>query len=87
MEHTKLALVHVGRVARGKGQLDAVLACEVLVKNNIDFVFYIVGGFDEKYQDEFMKLYNSLEYKDKIELVGFTNEVTSYFAKSDIFLL
>lgn len=86
VEHEKLALVHVGRVARGKGQSDAMLACEVLVKNNIDFVFYIVGGFDEKYQDEFMRLYNSLEYKDKIELVGFTNEVNSYLAKSDIFL-
>jgi glycosyltransferase involved in cell wall biosynthesis len=86
VEHEKLALVHVGRVARGKGQLDAVLACEVLVKNNIDFVLYIVGGFDEKYQDEFMKLYHSLEYKDKIKLVGFTKDVDSYLAKSDIFL-
>lgn len=86
VEHEKLALVHVGRVARGKGQSDAMLACEVLVKNNIDFVFYIVGGFDEKYQDEFMKLYHSLEYKDKIKLVGFTKDVDSYLAKSDIFL-
>jgi len=86
VEHKKLTLVHVGRVARGKGQLDAVLACDVLVKNNIDFVFYIVGGFDEKYQDEFMKLYHSLEYKDKIKLVGFTKDVDSYLSKSDIFL-
>ena len=86
VQHEKVALVHVGRVARGKGQSDAILACEILAKNNIDFVFYIVGGFDEKYQDEFMRLYNSLEYKDKIELVGFTNEVNSYLAKSDIFL-
>lgn len=86
VEHEKLALVHVGRVARGKGQTDAMLACEILVKNNIDFVFYIVGGFDDKYKGEFMEIYNSLEYKDKIELVGFTKDVDSYLAKSDIFL-
>lgn len=86
VEHEKLALVHVGRVARGKGQSDAILACEILAKNNIDFVLYIVGGFDEKYQDEFMKLYHSLEYKDKIKLVGFIKDVDSYLAKSDIFL-
>lgn len=86
IEHEKLVLVHVGRVAKGKGQWDAMLACEILVRNNIDFIFYIVGGFDEKYKDEFMKLYTSLEYKDKIKLVGFTKEVDNYLAKSDIFL-
>jgi glycosyltransferase involved in cell wall biosynthesis len=33
-----------------------------------------------------MKLYHSLEYKDKIKLVGFIKDVDSYLAKSDIFL-
>lgn len=84
--HTKLALLHVGRIARGKGQYDALEACRILYENNIDFIFYIVGGFEEKYKDEFMNFYETLEYKEKIELVGFTKDVESYLAKSDIFL-
>ncbi len=84
--HNKLALVHVGRIARGKGQYDAIEACKVLYEKNIDFIFYIIGGFEENYRDEFMRFYNSLAYKDNIELVGFTKDVDSYLAKSDIFL-
>ncbi|RLA79852.1 MAG: lipopolysaccharide biosynthesis protein [Epsilonproteobacteria bacterium] len=82
----KLTLLHVGRIADAKGQIDAIKACKVLVDNNIDFVFNIVGGYDEPYKDEFTKFYNSCEYKDKINLVGFTNDVQSYIQKSDIFL-
>ncbi|MFA5234588.1 MAG: glycosyltransferase [Sulfurimonas sp.] len=84
--HDKLALAHVGRIAKGKGQQDAIEACKILYEKNIDFVFYIIGGFEEKYKDEFMFFYNSLVYKDKIKLIGFTTEVDDYLAKSDIFL-
>lgn len=86
VKHDNLTLLHVGRIAEGKGQYDALLACDVLYKNNIDFIFYIVGGFDASYEKKFMELYNSLAYKNQIQLIGFTKDVRYYFERSDIFL-
>lgn len=82
----KLTLLHIGRIAPAKGQLDAIQACEVLVENNIDFIFKIVGAFEESYKDEFMKYYNSCSYKDKIELVGFKEDIVPFLEEADIFL-
>ncbi|MDD2951434.1 MAG: glycosyltransferase [Sulfuricurvum sp.] len=84
--HDTLTLIHVGRIAKGKGQADAIQACEILHKKGIDFIFYLVGGFDARYEQPFMELYNSLPYKEKIILVGFTKNVSEYYAKADIFL-
>lgn len=85
-QHKQVTLLHTGRIADAKGQIDAIQACSILVENNIDFKFYLVGGIDESYKSYFMDFYNNLEYKDKIELVGFTNNVTEYLHKSDIFI-
>jgi glycosyltransferase involved in cell wall biosynthesis len=86
INHEKLALVHVGRIADAKGQVDAIKACDILYKNGIDFIFYIVGGFDESYKKEFMSFYNSIEYKENIKLVGYIKNVDEYLRKSDIFI-
>jgi len=85
-EHKKLTLVHIGRIVYGKGQEDAIKACDILVENDIDFDFYIVGGFDEKYEKNFNEFLESVSYKEHIKLVGFTNDVQSYLNRSDIFL-
>lgn len=82
-----LTILHTGRIAEGKGQTDAIRACKSLFENNIEFIFFVVGGFEnDAYKNKFMDLYNDLPYKDKIVLVGFTNDVESYIARSDIFL-
>lgn len=86
IKNDKLVLLHTGRIAPGKGQVDAMRACEILYKKDIDFIFYIVGGFQDKYKDEFMKIYKNLKYKDKIILTGFSKEVEKYLQISDIFL-
>jgi len=86
IKQDKLTLLHIGRIAQGKGQIDAIKACEVLVKNNIDFNFNIVGGFEESYEKEFMKFYEQCSYKDKINLIGFTSEVDIFIQKADIFI-
>lgn len=84
--HDTLTLIHVGRIAKGKGQADAIQACQILYEKGIDFIFYLVGGFDAHYEQPFMQLHDSLPYKEKIILVGFTKNVTDYYAKADIFL-
>jgi len=87
-EHTnEIRIVHTGRIASGKGQLDAILACEILYLNKIDFNLNILGNFEnQKYKQEFMKIYNSLAYKNKINLIGFTSDVNSFLSSSNIFL-
>lgn len=85
-QQEKLTLLHVGRIAQGKGQLDAIKACEILVKNNIEFEFLLVGDYDENYKKEFIDFYNSCSYKKNIKLIGFSDDVRSYIEKSDIFL-
>ncbi len=82
----KLSILHVGRIAEGKGQIDAIKACKILVKNNIDFELNLVGGFDKDYEKKFKNFLDNCDYKDKINLVGFTNDVEKYYNSSDIFL-
>jgi len=81
-----LILLHVGRIAKGKGQIDAIKACSILHKNNIDFKLYIVGGFNEDYKQEFNNIYNNLDYKENIILTGYTKKPELYYEKSTIFL-
>jgi glycosyltransferase involved in cell wall biosynthesis len=82
----KLTLVHVGRIAPAKGQIDAMKACQILIDNNIDFEFNIVGGFEESYEKEFMEFYENCSYKNKFNLIGFTDNVKYYLENADIFL-
>lgn len=82
----QIRILHVGRIVRGKGQMDAIKACKILVENNINFTFKIVGSLDEKYLDEFNNFYNDCPYRDKIILEGFTHNVYNYITNSDIFL-
>lgn len=85
-ESSKLTLLHVGRIDLGKGQADAIKACEILYENGIDFTFYLVGEIDQKYNTTFMELYESLPYRDNIKLVGYSDHLAEYYAKSDVFL-
>ena len=82
----KISLLHVGRIVEGKGQIDAIKACEILISNNIPFEFNIVGSIDSNYQKTFLEFYNNCPYKNSIHLVGFTNNVSNYLKKANIFL-
>lgn len=84
--HQPLQLLHVGRIAEGKGQKSAVAACKVLYDNNIDFVLTLVGGFHEPYREAFTAYIDTLEYKANIRLAGHTDNVEPFYLNSDIFL-
>ena len=56
-EHDCITLVHTGRIADAKGQIDAIKASKILEDNNIDFKLYIVGGYDESYKGKFLREY------------------------------
>jgi glycosyltransferase involved in cell wall biosynthesis len=82
----RVTLLHTGRIANGKGQIDAIKACEILVKNNIEFQLLLVGGYDENFKNDFLTFYENCTYKENIKLVGFSNDVRSYIQISEIFL-
>ncbi|WP_052502697.1 glycosyltransferase [Halarcobacter anaerophilus] len=83
----KIDLVHVGRVHPGKGQLEAIKACAILYKNSINFNIKFLGDIqDENYYKNIQKYLETIKYKEKIEFVGYTNEVKRYLQKSDIFI-
>ena len=82
----EIRLLHIGRIAEGKGQEDAILACQRLYDENINFKLILVGGFDERYKDEFLNILEQCPFKEKITLVGHTQNVQSYLDSSDIFI-
>ncbi|PHO09814.1 hypothetical protein CPG37_07320 [Malaciobacter canalis] len=83
----KINLVHVGRIHPGKGQFEAIKACDILYKNNFDFNLKFLGDIQDKNYFKKMNDYiETLEYKSKIEFVGYTSEVKKYLQKSDVFI-
>ena len=82
-----LDIVLVGRIHPGKGQLDAIKACEVLYKNNIKFTLRFLGDIQHKeYHQEILKYLDNSPFKNSVEIVGYTKEVPKYLQQSDIFL-
>lgn len=80
-------IVCVGRVHPGKGQLDAIKACEILHKNNISFELKFLGDIQDKnYFEKIKKTLATLSYQNSIEFVGYTSKVKEYLQQSDIFL-
>jgi glycosyltransferase involved in cell wall biosynthesis len=83
----KLFITHVGRVAPGKGQVDAVRACKQLYNNGINFQFDILGGLDSNEYVESLKAeIGSSDFSSRIRLRGHVTNVSEYLQATDIFL-
>ena len=68
----KLRLVHIGRVAEGKGQIDAVQACASLFSAGIDFRLDLVGPEgDDAYSRELKTTIEHSGYAEHVRLTGF----------------
>lgn len=84
--HYPIQLLHVGRIAEGKGQKAAILACKVLHDKGIPFELSLVGAFHNTYKQEFSTFLQAVPYKEQIKLIGHTNNVSKFYENSDIFL-
>lgn len=83
----KLYLVHIGRVAAGKGQVDAVIACGSLHAAGIDFQLDLLGpAGDDNYSQELSVVIKNCPYAGHINLHGFVDDTQSYLERADIFL-
>jgi glycosyltransferase involved in cell wall biosynthesis len=81
-----LRILHAGRVTSGKGIDKAILACEILEKNGVDFTFDNFGPADKKYEKALKELLESINYREKISINGFTDKIYDEYMKHDIFL-
>lgn len=77
-----------GRIAPGKGQLEAVKAAEELVSRGVtDFTLQIIGGIgDADYADE-IKSYVKKQSINQVEFIEFTNDLYGLRAKCDLGLV
>jgi len=82
-----IELIHVGRVHPGKGQFEAIKACEILQKHNIDFKIKFLGDIQDKNYFDIIKNYlTTRPFEDKVEFVEYTSEVKQYLQQSDLFI-
>jgi len=80
-------LVHVGRMAEGKGQVDAVRACAQLFQDGIDFRLDLLGALgDDDYSRTLKREVESCGYSENIVLPGFVDDTPAFLRESDIFL-
>ena len=82
-----LDLIHIGRINKGKGQFEAIKACEILKDNNIPFSLKFLGNVQDSLYLEAMKNYlNNSSIKENVEFVDYTSNIKEYLQKSDIFV-
>lgn len=81
-----IRLLHVGRVADGKGQLEAIEACDILYDQQYKFELVCVGEVDPAYAEKINLFIGTKPYASSIKLTGYTNDVASYYRCSHIFL-
>jgi len=81
-----IKLLHLARITDGKGQIDAIEACQVLYEMKKDFTLQLVGDIDPNYKKKFFAFLNAIPYKDSIKLKGFTSNVARFYREADIFI-
>ena len=86
-EGRRIRLVHIGRIADGKGQNDAVEACAALHREGVDFQLDLVGSVgDDKYSRDLQVQIRSAPYAGRINLVGYVEDTLGQLAGADLFL-
>ncbi len=86
IDNKNIQLLHVGRITPGKGLKEALLACNSLYENNIEFKIDSYGGMSSSYEKEFNNFVDSLKYKNSFNLCGFTNNIYDEYPKHDVFI-
>ena len=79
-------LLHVARIAPGKGHIDAIKSCKILHENDIPFELHLVGEIHPPFRRQFETALGATEYRSSIILHGFSNNVPELLNNSDIFL-
>ena len=85
--NNEISIVHVGRIAYGKGQVDAVLACSALKNSGVDFKLKLVGSADDSnYINEVKDTIRQSVMEECVSLEGYVESVNTYLEQADILL-
>lgn len=86
-DHDVINILHVGRVANGKGQVDAVKACGVLKKKGINFRLVFVGTADGSgYIRDVENSIKASGLESNVLMAGYVENVNSFLEQADILL-
>jgi glycosyltransferase involved in cell wall biosynthesis len=80
-----IKLLHVARIAPGKGQIDAIKACQLLHNRNIPFELHLVGDVFPPFKSRFESILDSVNYRESIIIHGFSKKIPYLLNNSDIF--
>lgn len=79
-----LTLVMVGRLAEGKGQLDAVQATNELVKSGEKVNLLLIGVGDDHYSIQVRKYIEENKLSEYVKLIRFTKDINAYYELADL---
>lgn len=80
-------ILHLGRIADGKGQLDAIIATEKMVEAGLNCRLTIIGENDgNPYAKRVDQAIDNSFCGDAIHAPGFVDDIYAYFRAADIFL-
>mgnify|MGYP005988266945 CR=1 FL=1 len=86
-ENNNINIVHLGRIVKGKGQKNAVIACSKLKEKGIDFKCNFYGSIeDENYYLDIENYIKKYDLEDNVIFHGHTNNPTQAIFNSDVFL-
>ncbi len=85
-DNREIRIIHIARITGGKGQLDAIEACNTLYENSIDFSLTLYGEVDPDFKLRLENKINSTPYRDRITLPGYVEDVEKCYLNADIFL-
>lgn len=74
----------IGQVSKGKGQDQAIKACEILIKHGYPIKLHILGQVDEDYLKKYVPAYKKYSW---LKIYGQVNNVYEYRKKFDIELI
>ena len=81
-------IVCVGNISSGKGQMDAVKAVEVLLKNRKNIKLTLIGGpANREYYDELKEYVYNNNLTKNIIFAGYSNSPEKYVSKADLSLV
>jgi glycosyltransferase involved in cell wall biosynthesis len=82
-----LHILHVGRIAPGKGQIEAVKSCAELYRKGVDFKLDLLGAIENtRYSKQLKSVIRETELADKVNVLGHVSNVSEYMANADILL-
>lgn len=82
-----IKIIHVGRIASGKGQIDAVKACKILYDKKVNFQLDIIGDIDDvKYSEKLSEVLDVCDYKNYVKISPAVRNVDEVYNSADILL-